>query len=219
MKYAIKTTLLAILLSSASATALLAQDVLTLGTGVQTGSSVDIPVYVRDVSGTALGVDQPAGSKIQSYSINVTYTTDPAIQSVTFTRAGILAGLTPTFETSPSSAGSITLLDTFNEATNLIPFVSNAAAPGNQIGHIVITFAPGTVTSPVITLTINPTLTQLSNQGGTTTETVANGRLTFVNGPPVIFAPVPVPTPTLDWRVLAVLGAILAFIGLRAARL
>lgn len=210
--------LFAIILCSA-ASAALGQDVLTIGAGTQTGSSIDFPVYVRDVSGTPLGIDQPVGSRIQSFSIKVNYTNDPAIQTVTFTRSGITGSLTPTFEASPAAPGTITLLDTFNEATNLIPFVSNAAAPGNLIGHVVITFAAGTVGSPVIILTIDPTLTQLSNQGGTTTETLGNGGLSLVNPPPTFFTPVPVPTPTLDWRVLAVLGAILAVIGLRAARL
>jgi len=48
------------------------------------------------------------------------YAPASAVQSITFTRAGITSSLTPTFENSPSSAGSISLLDTFNEATDLI---------------------------------------------------------------------------------------------------
>ncbi|HEV8435002.1 MAG TPA: hypothetical protein VGR95_16455, partial [Thermoanaerobaculia bacterium] len=45
-----------------------AQDVVTIGSGVNSGLQVDVPVYIRDTSGTPLGIDQPAGSRIQSYS-------------------------------------------------------------------------------------------------------------------------------------------------------
>src|SRR5947209_4708363 len=101
----------------------LPQDVVTVATvnGPQF-TTVDVPVYIRDVSLTPLGLDQPPGSHIQSYSIKVNYAPASAVQSISFSRAGITTALTPTFENSPSSAGSVSLLDTFQEATNLIPF-------------------------------------------------------------------------------------------------
>src|ERR1043166_7267074 len=156
------------------------QDVVTIGSGVNSGLTVDVPVYIRDTSGTPLGIDQPAGWRIQSYSLTVNYSPASAIQSVTFTRAGITQSLTPAFESSPSSSGSITLIDTFDETTNLVPFTSNAALPGNQVAKLHFTFAPGTLTGTVVTLTLDPTLTQLSNQAGTTTETVNKATLTLV---------------------------------------
>ena len=188
-----------------------AQDVVTIGSGVNSGMQVDVPVYVRDTSGTPLGIDQPAGSRIQSYSLTVNYSPASAIQSVTFTRAGVTQSLTPAFESSPSSAGSITLIDTFDETTNLIPFTSNAALPGNQVAKLHFTFAPSTLTGTVVTLTLDPTLTQLSNQGGTTTETVSNATLTLVNGTIVQTQDIPL----LDPRVLILLGVVLALIALR----
>ncbi|HEX3107858.1 MAG TPA: hypothetical protein VHU41_02110 [Thermoanaerobaculia bacterium] len=188
-----------------------AQDVVTIGSGVNNGLQVDVPVYIRDTSGTPLGIDQPAGSRIQSYSLTVNYSPASVIQSVTFTRAGITQSLTPAFESSPASAGSITLIDTFDETTNLIPFTSNAALPGNQVAKLHFTFAPSTLTGTVVTLTLDPTLTQLSNQGGTLTETVNNGTLTLVNGPIVQTQDIPL----LDPRVLVLLGVVLALIALR----
>jgi uncharacterized repeat protein (TIGR01451 family) len=143
--------------------------------------TIDVPVFIRDLSGTPLGIDQPPGSRIQSYSIKVNYAPAAPIQSVTFTRAGITQSLTPAFESTPASAGSISLLDTFQESTNLIPFTSNAPAPGNQVAHLLFTFAPGTPAGTTVTLTLDPTLTQLSNESGTTAETVANTELTLVN--------------------------------------
>lgn len=194
--------------------ALAAPDVITVGTqpGVP-GYAVDIPVYIRDTSGSPLGIDQPAGSRIQSYSIKVDYAPAAAVQSVTFTRAGITQSLTPTFENSPSGPGTISLIDNFNEATNLIPFTSNAALPGNQIGVLHVTLAPTAAIGSTVTLTLDGTLTQLTDQGGSpaTAETVNNAQLTLVNGAINVINTVPA---TSAW-VLAALALTLAVIALR----
>ena len=66
------------------------QDVVTVGSAIgPAGTTVDVPVFIRDTSGTPLGMDQPPGSKIQSYSIKVNYAPAASVQSITFTRAGI----------------------------------------------------------------------------------------------------------------------------------
>ena len=204
---------LAGLLSTAPALAQQVQDVVTVGT-VSGFGTVDVPVYVRDVSGTPLGIDQPPGSRIQSYSIKVNYA-GAVPSAVTFSRAGITAGLTPTFESSPSSAGSVTLLDTFQEATNLIPFVLNAAAPGNQVAHLLVTIPPSVPAGTVITLTLDPVLTQLTDEAGSpvTIETVGNGRLALVNGSITVAAPPSVaPVPSLGIWALLVLTLLLGFV-------
>ena len=41
-----------------------ASDVITVGSATASTTTVDIPISIRDVSGTPLGMDQPAGSKI-----------------------------------------------------------------------------------------------------------------------------------------------------------
>ena len=96
-------------------------DTVTVGTVslASAGSTIDVPVYIRDASGTPLGIDRPFGSRIQSYSLAVNYAPTSAVQSVTFTRAGITAPLTPAFESSPSSPGTISLIDVFSASTNL----------------------------------------------------------------------------------------------------
>ena len=192
-------------------------DTVTVGTvNGPIGSVVDVPVYIRDASGNPLGLDQPPGSRIQSYSIKVNYSPAAAVQSVTFTRAGITSSLSPTFENSPSSAGSISLLDTFAEATNLIPFTLNGALPGNQVAHLQVTLAPSVVVGQVITLTLDPTpaLTQLTDQAGTpgTAENTGNARLTLVNGSITVFPPVP----ALGQIALILLAISLIFIAIRA---
>lgn len=195
---------------AAPAAAQVAADVVTVGTVAANGPVIVVPVHVRDVSGTPLGIDQPFGSRIQSFSIKVDYPVSPFIQSVTFTRAGITAPLTPTFESSPSSPGSISLLMTFDETTNLVPFVSNAAAPGNQVGQLTFTFAPATPPGTVVPLTLDATLTQLSNEGGTTTETLGNQSLLLVPGSVTMLAIVsPFVVPTLsDWALILLAAAL-----------
>ena len=203
----------ALLLGLLAAVPAMAQtaDTVTVGTVslASAGSTVDVPVFIRDVSGTPLGLDQPPGSRIQSYSLTVNYAPASAVQSVTFTRAGITAPLTPAFESSPSAPGTISLLDVFQESTNLIPFTLNGAPPGNQVGVLHVTIAPTATVGTTIALTLDPTLTQLANQAGTTTETTTNGSLTLVNGAIVVTTPVP----ALSAWALALLAMVLAAVG------
>src|SRR5690349_7376747 len=127
-----KKILIAVLGGLAIAGAAAAQDVITVGTVTADGPTVDVPVFVRDTSGTALGVDKPAGSKIQAFSIKVTYSPAAAVTSVSFSRAGVTQSLSPSFEAAPASAGAISLIESFSESTAPIPFNSNAALPGDQ---------------------------------------------------------------------------------------
>ena len=215
LRIAQSAALLALLSTPATLAAVLPQDVVTVATVNASTTVVDVPVYIRDTSGTPLGIDQPPGSRIQSYSIKVNYPGSAPIQSITFTRAGITASLTPTFESSPSSVGSISLLDTFQESTNLIPFTSNAALPGNQIGHLTVTLSNAATVGTVIPLTLDVALTQLTDEGGTgaTKETVANGNLLVVDGAITVTAVPNVPTMS-EWALM-LLAVFLAAIALR----
>src|SRR5437773_6810181 len=132
-----------------------AQDVVTVGTATAHGPTVDVPVFIRDAAGTPLGVDRPAGSKIQSFSIKVTYAPASAVTSVTFSRAGITAGLTPAFEAAPATSGSISLLESFQETTNPIPFTSNASLPADQIAHLVFTLSSSATPGSSLALTLD----------------------------------------------------------------
>src|ERR1044071_1075877 len=188
------------------------QDVVTVGSAIgYGGTTVDIPVYIRDTSGTPVGVDQPPGAKLQSWSIKVNYAPASSVQSITFTRAGITTSLPPLFESSPASAGTISLIDTFHEATNPVPFTSNAALPGNQVAHLLVQLSPS-APAGTLTLTIDPTLTQLNDEGGdaATKETVANGFLLLVNGAITVFPASAIPT----LNVLALLALALALAGI-----
>jgi len=163
---------------------LAAVDTVTVGTVNANSTTVDVPVYIRDLAGTPLGVDRPAGSKIQSLSIKVDYAPASAVTAVTFSRAGITAGLSPTLETKPSTSTSASILTTFPEASNPIPFTLNSGAPGNLVAHLVFTLSNYVPAGTTITLTLDSSLTQLTDEGGNaaTKESVGNGRLSLVNG-------------------------------------
>ena len=160
----------------------LAQDSITVGSATASGTTVDIPVFVRDAGGTPLGVDQPAGSKIQSFSIKVSYSPASAVGSVTFTRAGITSFVTPSFESSPPGPGAISWIATFPESTSAVPFTLNKPAPGDQVAHLVFTLSSTAQAGSTISLTLDSSVTQLANQGGTTKETTGLGTLSLVNG-------------------------------------
>jgi hypothetical protein len=191
-------------------------DIVTVATvGGTGGSSIDVPVYINDLSGTTLGLDQPAGSRIQSYGIRISASNAVYVQSMTLTRGGITQPLTPTFETNPTAPGVATLIDTFTEATNLIPFTLDGAAPGNQVATLHVTLVPFVPAGTVITLTLDPLATELTNESGTptTAETVANGRLLLVNGAINVAAAAAIPTLT-QWALI-LLAIMLAAIAIR----
>jgi hypothetical protein len=207
--------LVAALAAFLGASPAIAQDVVTVGGGsALPGATIDIPVSIRDVSGTSLGIDQPAGSRIQSYSIKVDYAPAAAIQSITFTRGGITTSLTPAFESSPSGAGTVSLIDSFAEASNLIPFTLNAPAPGTQVGVLHVRLSTSAVPGTAVALTLDPVLTQLTDQAGSggTKETVSGGNLTLVNGILAVVAPLP----TLSTWALLLLVVALSLVAVRA---
>jgi hypothetical protein len=133
-----------------------AQDVLTVGTtSASAGSTVAVPLYLQDVTGTPLGTDAGAGNRIQAISFQISFPA-LAVTSASFTRAGVLAGLTPSFEQTVNGSGSIGWLGSFMESTQPIPLTANAAIPGNRIGTLMLTLASGLTNGSAIALTFKP---------------------------------------------------------------
>lgn len=165
----------------ATALSAAAQDSLTTGTtSASAGSTVAVPIYLRDVSGTPLGSDAGAGNRIQAISFQISFPA-LAVTSASFTRAGALAGLTPALDQTVNGSGSIGWVGQFNESTQPIPLTINAAVPGNRIGTLMLTLANGLPNGLAIALTFQPGNTLLSNQGGTLSETTSSG-LAITNG-------------------------------------
>ncbi|MCE7931425.1 MAG: hypothetical protein DYH17_08625 [Xanthomonadales bacterium PRO6] len=144
------------------------------------GSTVQIPIRVRDVALTPLGRDRPAGERIQGLAFRVDFA-PAAVTGGSIVPAGIAATLTPVFGPSSSyTAGSVNYLVAYAEASNLIPFNLDAAAPGDVVAMLQLQLAPAQAPGNVV-LTLNAA-SSLSNQAGTISESTANGGLTLAGG-------------------------------------
>jgi hypothetical protein len=174
-------TSLLLLLAVAAFTAS-AQDVLTIGTGsAAPGGTASIPVSIVDRSGTLLGSDAGAGRRIQGFAFKVLFPS-ATVASVTFTRAGVAASLTPLYESTLSDSGWMSYVVSFHETTNPIPLLLDASVPGDQVGTLNVTLQAGAAIGTTAPLTLYPPSAFLSNQAGTFTESVAGGTLALRNG-------------------------------------
>ncbi|MCL4806508.1 MAG: hypothetical protein KJ062_01730 [Thermoanaerobaculia bacterium] len=169
-----------------------AADTLRFGAPSGTGPFT-VPITLGDLAGTPLGVDRPAGERIQAFAVTVRFEPAAAVASATLSRAGLLASRTPAFETTASGAGTITWVGSFDEAEGAIPF-TQPPGTGDTVLSLAVTLAPGATASA----SLDPATTTLSNQAGTTSESADGGTLAL--GPPVLLptagttAP-PVPAP------------------------
>ncbi len=160
-----------------------AQDVLTIGSGsAASGGNAQIPLYLRDAGGTPLGSDAGTGNRIQGIALKVSFSPASAVVSATFARAGVLQPLTPLYESLLTPPGAVSYAGLFAETSNPIPLTLNAAAPGDRIGTIVVTFSNTAIAGTAVTLSIDSATATLSNQAGLVGETVANAKLALVNG-------------------------------------
>jgi len=168
--------LIALLLVTLSVSA---QDVLTIGSGsAASGGTVSLPISIRDATGTVLGTDAGTGQRIQSIAFKVMF---PASQvsAISFTRAGVIASLTPLYETTLQGSGWLSYVVSFSELTNAIPFPPNTNA---QVGTLSVTLSAQAAAGSTVPLTLHPPSAVLSNQAGSTVETIATGALSLVNG-------------------------------------
>lgn len=165
-----------------------AQDVVTLANGAaciaaDPGDTVMIPIFVRDTGGTPLGSDAGAGNRIQGLSFEIVF--DPlSFTASDFQRGGVTTGLTAIggieAEVCNPATGRCSYAATFDETTNPIPFTLNAALPGDQVGTFTLTIANTVTPGSTLNITFNTATTLLSNDGGTVSETQANGNLSLV---------------------------------------
>ena len=181
----------ALLLSAFTArSAAAAQDILALGSAAgMRGTSVVVPVYLLDSSGTALGVDQPASARIQALGIRVSFSPSASVRGVTFRRAGITAAKTPLYERSmQSQSGAPTgYVTSFAQSTNPLAFTPGATT-GDLVAELVVTLSPTAAAGP-IAMTIDSSSAMLSNQAGTVKETTGNGRLLLYGGTVTVYPP------------------------------
>lgn len=188
------TSLATAVLSLLPTLALGAADSMTVGSVTADMSTVEVPIYIRDVAGTPLGSDQPAGARIQAIAFKIVY--DPAkIASIRVQYSdlsgGVLRGLTPLFSSVPRTENSISFLASYNESTAAIPFTLNEPPPGDLVMMLGVTLKPGLAEGERIALTLDPATTSLSNQAGSISESPTNATLELQSGTIVIGAPRP----------------------------
>ena len=159
------------------------RDEITIGAGAAApGAIARVPVYLRDVSQTSLGIDKGAGNRIEALMLKVTHSSASAVASIAFERAGAANLVMPKFERSVPGAGPFGYVAGFSETDGHLPLTVDAAAPGNQIGTLVVTLTPQAVRGSTIVLALDSASAALANARGTIVETVANGTLALADG-------------------------------------
>ncbi|HEY0157725.1 MAG TPA: Ig-like domain repeat protein [Thermoanaerobaculia bacterium] len=162
---------------------LLAQDVITAGSiHAEAGGAVTVPVSIRDSSSTPLGVNLSADKRIQAIAFKVTASPASAVTSVDFEPAGVLQNIEPLYERIVDGADSAAYIGSFSMNAAAIPFTLGATAPGDRIGSLLVTLAPGLADGTKVALTFHLTLTALSNQQGTIVESAYDRKLKLVSG-------------------------------------
>lgn len=156
-------------------------DAVAVGSGAAgfPGQSVPVPIFVRDLLHSPLGLDRAAGLHIQGLLFKVEWSPAAAVASAHFERAGITQALSG-FENNTQSGSSASWVASFDESTNAVPFSLDGPAPGDLVAHLVLDLAPDAEPG-TLTLTLDP-VTALSNQAGTVEETLALGTLTLAGG-------------------------------------
>jgi len=145
------------------------------------GSQVVMPLYVRDLSATLLGVDAGSNFGIQSLAVTFEYSPASAIAAIDVERAGITATLSPLFEAEVFSGNRHTWIAAFDESASPLPFTLNAAVPGDLVAELRITLAAGVAPDTLIRIDIVAP-TALGNQTAGFVETAANGFLRLSGG-------------------------------------
>ena len=202
-----------VLLAAPAAFAQGAQDAVRFGVPSGTGPFT-LPIALSDAAGTSLGVDRPAGQRIQAFAVTVRFTPAAAVTSATLVRAGLLASRAPLLETTATGSGTITWVGSFDESAGAIPFTQSPGG-GNPILSLEVTLAPGATVSA----SLDDLATTLSNQGGTLSESAADAAL--ILGPAVALPlgePGAPPIPVLGNLALAALATAVAAAGALAAR-
>lgn len=181
-----RTTSLALALLMVAATAIPAfgaPDVLTArSTSASAGSTTRIPLYLRDVSTTPLGVDKGSGKRIQAFALRVTFSPAGAVTAASFARAGVLTGITPLYEHTVTTPNALAWIGSFSESSMPVPFLSDTQIPGNRIGVLTLTLAPGLANGSSIAIAFDPATTLLSNDSVSLTESTFTHTLSLVAG-------------------------------------
>lgn|GEM_PF-2805906 len=161
----------------ATAQAQPAPDALILGAPEQFGFHVSVPVYVADVAGTELGMDQ--SNRIQAFAMKVSFSSPEFVQAAGFTFSGATASLHPLFKSVARNPASVVVLVSYDQNTN--PLVLRGGGQPDLIGTLDFDLNSVTPAGTGFSLTIDPTTAELSDCRGVVFEDVAHHTLALTD--------------------------------------
>lgn len=158
-------------------------DTLSLGNPSIVGTTVEVPVFINDRSGTPLGMDQPPDLRIGAFAFSILFSNGERVESATAVRSGITADLTPLIEVSlRSSQGTVAYIGSFSSGP---VFRLDSDHPGDLVVTLRFLFQDGTSAEVIQATTYGidgeRARTVLSNRAGTTTESLTDGHLTITS--------------------------------------
>lgn len=161
-----------------------ARDVLSIGSVslASPGQILQIPIYLRDSSGTALGADVGINRRIQSLAFSIEVTPASAVGTLSLDRAGITAGPTPRFETQDQVGDRVYAILSFDGVADPLVTTSDSAFPGEVIAMLTFEIAKSFLDGGTVHLDFVPQTAALGNGAGFIVERVQNGRLRLVGG-------------------------------------
>ena len=158
--------------------AAVAQDELTVGAVLlaRPGDSLEIPLYVRDRSGSVLGSDQGPGRTVQSLALSVVVSPAEAVSLLTLSRFGATAAASPTFAEVRRNGPVRSLIAAFDELADPLVLTLDPPFPGQPLARIDLVLAPD-FDQGQVTLALVPGTTALGNSGGTLLERPGSSQL------------------------------------------
>lgn len=177
----IKTIKLFALLVSLSLVPLAAQDAITLESASgEVGQTVDMPLYIRDISGTLLDADNTVGTVIHFMGVRMTYDAT-LVDSISLERAGMTSVQAPSAFVGIASGSNLFTVGISYDAP--MPVTLDASFPGDLIAILRVTpsaAAAGKVIS--FSAVGGSQFNSLADDTNTFTETVEDGNLVISLG-------------------------------------
>lgn len=184
---------IAVLAGAVLAAPAAAQDALVVAgkAYAQAGTTVALPIYVRDRAGTALDAGAP-GTTVQQLALSLTV--EPAVALAgppTFQRAGVAASvaLTPVEHAVTGPGGERTWLLAFFENGGALPLSTATPAPGDRVGTLSLPLAPGLPEGTRLELVLDPQRSALGNAAGDLLERpleAGDGDLVLIAGSVIV---------------------------------
>lgn len=146
------------------------------------GTSVFMPLYVRDASGTLLGTDVGAGMRIQGMGITFEVSPSGAVDGINVSRAGVTSALSALFEDDALTSGDrFSWIATFDETADPVPFNLDQALPGDQVAKLEVQLSKNLPPETTVFISV-VTPTALSNQRGTFVQRQQDSTLELIGG-------------------------------------